>query len=128
MTDPKDKGIVDLSDIPPYSEAFEADEKPIHRVRRELNSEKEKDPNWDKSMSHFKVVLDTGLKFKARMIKLNIMAARVPCPICKAKGIEPQGKLHGRLVPRKLKGGKPDLPSAHMHMRCDGGCKAVFME
>lgn len=63
--------------------------KPIEQARADLNAAEAADPGWEK----FELVLRTGIKLKAVMVKKGLTLAKTKCPRC--EGVE---SLHGRLV------------------------------
>lgn len=85
-------------------------ERGIDKARRELNEQKtlnKADDMW----KGFTKTLEMGMKLKKVMLKRGITRAKAKCEAC-------EGYLHGALAGKKN----------HLHMRCDGSCKAVFME
>lgn len=55
--------------------------------------------------------LKKAMVMKKNMISKGIVAAKAKCPYC-------EGYWHGRLAGHKK----------HLHMACDGDCKAIMME
>jgi len=85
-------------------------ERGIDKARRELNEQKTLN-RADDMWKNFERVLAMATKLKKVMQKRGVNRARAKCEAC-------EGYLHGALLGRKQ----------HLHMHCDGSCKAVFME
>jgi len=84
--------------------------KPIEQARLNLEADKASGKH-DEFLKHMERVLEMGTKLKAAMVKRGLTRAKAKCQIC-------DGHLQGALVGRKQ----------HLHMHCDGPCKAVMME
>lgn len=85
-------------------------ERGIDKARRELNEAKalnKADDMW----GNFQQVATMASKLKKVMLKRGITRAKAKCEMC-------EGYLQGALAG----------PKNHLHMRCDGSCKAFFME
>jgi hypothetical protein len=85
-------------------------ERGIDKARRELNELKTLNSAAD-MWKTFEQTMTMGIKLKKVMQKRGITAAKAKCEAC-------DGYLHGALVGKKQ----------HLHMHCDGPCKAVFTE
>jgi len=84
--------------------------KPIEQARLNLEADKASGKH-DEFLKHMERVLEMATKLKAAMVKRGLTRAKAKCKIC-------DGYLQGTLVGRKQ----------HLHMHCDGPCKAVMME
>jgi hypothetical protein len=85
-------------------------ERGIDKARREL-AEKKASGKHDEFLKHMERVMEMATKLKAAMVKRGLTRAKAKCQIC-------DGYLQGTLAGRKQ----------HLHMHCDGPCKAVMME
>jgi len=85
-------------------------ERGIDKARRELNELKTLNKAED-LWAKFQKPLDMATKLKKVMLKRGVTRAKAKCEAC-------EGYLHGTLLGKKQ----------HLHMHCDGPCKAIFME
>lgn len=70
-------------------------------------------------------IINTAAKLKKVMLKKNLRRARAKCPFCALRDDVPEGKgyLHGALAPQRR-----SPVGFHLHMKCDGPCKTMYME
>jgi hypothetical protein len=84
--------------------------KPIEQARLNLEADKASGKH-DDFLKKMEEVFEMGAKLKKVMLKRGLTQAKAKCARC-------TGMLHGQLAGRKQ----------HLHMHCDGPCKAMMME